>query len=232
MDTPLDSAGEQNDPRLAKTLRITECFLSVQGESTWAGLPCFFIRLARCNLRCVWCDTTYSFHGGETRSLGALLDETAAQGVPLVELTGGEPLAQPGCNVLAELLLEAGHTVLIETGGSLPIDTLPDGVIRIMDLKCPDSGETEKMHWPNVDSLDPERDEVKFVIASRGDYEWSRDVLKRYTLDKRCNAVLFSPVFDAVTPKELAEWIIEDRLPVRFQLQQHKFIWPPEQRGV
>lgn len=221
------------DPALrAQTLRVTETYVSVQGESTWAGVPCFFIRLARCNLRCTWCDTSFSFHGGEKRSLGALVDEAAAQGIPLVEITGGEPLAQPGCAPLADLLLAQGLTVLIETSGSLPIDVLPDAAIRIMDLKCPGSGEVAKNHWPNLDYLVRDRDEVKFVIADRTDYEWSRDVVRRYTLADRCKAILFSPVHGAVEAKALAGWILEDRLPVRFQLQLHKFIWPPDQRGV
>lgn len=215
-----------------KTLRITEIYRSIQGESTWAGVACVFVRLARCNLRCRWCDSAFSFRGGEKRSLESILDEVRALNTNVVEITGGEPLAQAACIDLAEELLAQGYTVLIETSGSLPINTLPWGVKRIMDLKCPDSGECGKNHWPNIDCLDADRDEVKFVIASRRDYEWSRDVVGRYTLDKRCRAVLFSPVFSEIEPQALVSWILEDNLPVRFQLQMHKFVWPPEERGV
>lgn len=221
------------DIRLTETLRITEIYCSVQGESTWAGLPCVFIRLARCNLRCRWCDTAFSFYGGTKRTLADILEETRRFGVPLVELTGGEPLAQAECVPLAELLLEAGYTVLIETSGSLPINTLPDAVIRIMDFKCPDSDMADRNDWSNVDHLQPNRDEVKFVLASRRDYEWSRDVVRRYNLSERCKAVLFSPVFGEVDPKDIVDWMLEDGLnDVRFQLQMHKFIWPPDERGV
>ena len=221
------------DPRLSQTLRMIEIYCSVQGESTWVGLPCVFIRLARCNLRCRWCDTTYSFHGGEKQSLDAVLRETLALGVSLVEITGGEPLAQKACIPLAELLIEAGCTVLIETSGSLPINTLPDPVIRIMDLKCPDSDMCAHNDWANIDHLRADRDEVKFVLASRRDYEWSRDTVRRYNLTQCCRAVLFSPVFGEVDPKDIVAWMLEDGLSeVRFQLQMHKFIWPPEERGV
>jgi 7-carboxy-7-deazaguanine synthase len=221
------------DPRLSQTLRMIEIYCSVQGESTWAGLPCVFIRLARCNLRCRWCDTTYSFHGGAKQTLDEILRETLAYGVSLVEITGGEPLAQKECVPLAELLLEAGCTVLIETSGSLPINTLPDPVIRIMDLKCPDSDMSAHNLWSNIAHLRADRDEVKFVIASRRDYEWSRDVVQRYNLTQCCRAVLFSPVFGEVVPKDIVTWMLEDGLnEVRFQLQMHKFIWPPEERGV
>jgi 7-carboxy-7-deazaguanine synthase len=222
----------EEDTRLDKTLRIIEVYASIQGESTWAGLPCAFVRLARCNLRCRWCDTTYSFHGGEPLRIGALLERVRQFGLPLVEITGGEPLAQPHCGDLAALLLETGHTVLVETSGSLPIDRLPAAAIKIMDLKCPGSGESEKNHWPNIALLNPAQDEVKFVIADRRDYEWSRDILERYTLQDRCKAVLFSPVFGEIAPLRLAEWILADRLPVRFQLQLHKILWPPDARGV
>lgn len=215
------------------TVRMNEIYCSVQGESTWAGLPCVFIRLARCNLRCRWCDTTYSFHGGENQTIEAILAQVASFGVPLVELTGGEPLAQKSCIPLAEALLDAGYNVLIETSGSLPINTLPDAVVRIMDLKCPDSDMSKHNDWSNIDYLQPDRDEVKFVIASRRDYEWSRDVVRQYNLTDRCKAVLFSPVFGEVDPKAIVDWMLEDDLnAVRFQLQMHKFIWPPDERGV
>ncbi|MBI1320589.1 MAG: radical SAM protein [Candidatus Hydrogenedens sp.] len=214
------------------TLRITEIYASVQGESTWAGLRCTFVRLARCNLRCAWCDTTYSFHGGEKRTLDDIVAEVGRIGIPLVEITGGEPLAQPECPELCQRLLDAGHEVIIETSGSLPINTLPDAVARIMDLKCPDSGECARNHWPNIGYLRADRDEVKFVLASRGDYEWARDVIREHALDQRCQAVLLSPVFGRIDPKDIVNWMLEDALPARFQLQMHKFIWPPDERGV
>ena len=218
---------------MSDTLLIHEIYASIQGESTWAGLPCTFVRTSACNLRCRWCDTTYSFHGGEKQTLEEILRATLAFGVPLVELTGGEPLAQKECAPLAELLLEAGCTVLIETSGSLPINTLPDPVIRIMDLKCPDSDMERFNDWSNIAHLKADRDEVKFVIASRRDYEWSRDTVRRYNLTQCCRAVLFSPVFGEVDPKDIVTWMLEDGLnAVRFQLQMHKFIWPPNERGV
>lgn len=215
-----------------QTLRIIEIYESVQGESTWAGLPCTFVRLARCNLRCRWCDTTYSFTGGDVRTLQDVLTAVRGYGAPLVEVTGGEPLAQGACTDLCRALVDAGYTVLVETSGSLPIDVLPAPVVRIMDLKCPDSGECDKNHWPNLGYLKADRDEVKFVLASRRDYEWARDVVREEHLHQRCKAVLFSPVFGEVDPKDIVAWILEDGLPVRFQLQMHKFIWPPDMKGV
>jgi len=214
-----------------KTLRITEIYTSVQGESTWAGLPCTFIRLARCPLRCVWCDTAYAFYGGEKLSLSEILEAVRARKCSLVEITGGEPLVQPECPDLARSLIDAGYTVLVETSGSLPIDVLPHQTIRIMDLKCPDSGECDKNHWPNVDALTPQ-DEVKFVIAGRQDYEWARKTTRDYRLTDRCNSVLFSPVHGSANPRDLVQWILDDELEVRFQLQLHKYIWPPDKRGV
>ena len=214
-----------------KTVRLTEIYKSVQGESTWAGLPCIFVRLSGCPLRCVWCDTEYAFYGGDKISVEDVVRKCGELDCPLVEITGGEPLAQPACVDLAAALLGEGYTVLIETSGSLPIGVLPDGVVTIMDLKCPDSGECEKNDWSNIDALSP-KDEVKFVIASRRDYEWSRDIVREHALNERCNAVLFSPVFDAISPADLVQWILDDRLDVRFQLQLHKFVWPPDERGV
>ena len=216
---------------LQKTLRLTEIYKSVQGESTWAGLPCIFVRLARCHLRCVWCDTAYAFYGGENVAVGEIVAKCRDMNCGLVEITGGEPLVQPACVDLARALLDAEMTVLIETSGSLPIDVLPREVIKIMDLKCPDSGECDKNFWPNINAL-AARDEVKFVIASRRDYEWARDVTRERGLAGRCNAVLFSPVFGRIAPPDLVRWILEDGLDVRFQLQLHKFIWPPDERGV
>lgn len=213
------------------TLAITEIYKSVQGESTWAGLPCIFVRLTGCNLRCVWCDTEYAFYGGTKRTVADIVAECSALDCALVEITGGEPLLQPHCGTLAQALLDRGFTVLCETSGALPIDRVPADVIKIMDLKCPGSGEVEKNDWSNIARLSP-RDEVKFVIADRADYEWSRDVVREHDLAARCNQVLFSPVFGSVEPKSLVEWILEDQLPVRFQLQLHKFVWPPDAKGV
>lgn len=213
------------------TLRVTEIYKSVQGESTWAGLPCIFVRLARCHLRCVWCDTAYAFSGGETIGISDIVKTCSELDCHLVEITGGEPLVQSACTELAQALIDTGFTVLVETSGTLPIEVLPDEAIAIMDFKCPGSGESEKNDWSNVEALS-KRDEVKFVIADRADYEWSREVVRKYDLSDKCNAVLFSPVFGSVTPADLAQWIIDDALGVRFQLQMHKFIWPPDARGV
>lgn len=215
-----------------KTVRLIELYASIQGESTWAGLPCTFIRFARCPLRCTWCDTTYSFTGGEPWAIEAVVAEAERLGHRLVEITGGEPLAQDTCADLCAALLKHGFTVLIETSGALPIDILPAEVVKIMDLKCPDSGECEKNHWPNIDALNAEEDEVKFVIASRRDYEWSREIIGRYTLEARCKTILLSPAFGLIEPREIVAWMLEDRLPARFQLQMHKFIWDPKQKGV
>ncbi len=212
-------------------LAVTEIFLSIQGESTWAGLPCVFVRLTGCNLRCAWCDTAYAFHGGVQMAVDDVVQRVMEFECPLVEITGGEPLLQRHCATLAQALLERGLTVLCETSGSLPIDRLPEGVFRIMDLKCPGSGECAKNDWTNIARLTP-LDEVKFVIASRADYEWSRDTLRAHALETRCRAVLFSPVFGSIEPQDLVKWILDDQLPVRFQLQLHKFIWPPDARGV
>ena len=214
-----------------KTVRLTEIYKSIQGESTWAGRPCIFIRFARCHLRCVWCDTSYAFYGGENVSIGEILAKCSEMDCSLVEITGGEPLVQPECIGLAAALLDAGYTVLVETSGTLPIGELPAGTIKIMDLKCPGSGECDKNDWSNIDALSAQ-DEVKFVIADRGDYEWSRQIVRTYALPGRCKAVLFSPVFGALEPVQLVQWILEDGLDVRFQLQLHKLIWPPEQKGV
>lgn len=215
-----------------KNIRLIELYASIQGESSWTGEPCIFIRTARCNLRCVWCDTTYSFSGGEPWALFKVLEEVDRLGIKLVEITGGEPLLQAETTDLCALLLEKGRTVLVETGGSLPIDVLPAETIKIMDLKCPDSGECEKNHWPNLGHLDPAQDEVKFVLASRTDYEWARDVIEKHSLAQKCKHILLSPVFGAIDPKSIVEWMLQDKIPARFQLQMHKFIWPPDQKGV
>lgn len=228
MTAPPDAAGE--------FLRVTEIFHSIQGESTWAGLPCTFVRLTGCPLRCVWCDTEYSFHGGEKMTLGQILDRVDDIGTKLVEITGGEPLIHRNAFVLAERLLERGCTVLVETSGAIDISPLDPRVHRIMDLKCPDSGEESRNLWSNLDHLTM-RDEVKFVLASRRDYEWARDVIRSRGLDERVRrgelgALLFSPVWQGIDFRELAEWILEDRLPVRYQVQLHKIIWGANVAGV
>ncbi|HND31313.1 MAG TPA: radical SAM protein [Myxococcota bacterium] len=215
---------------LESRIRLIEVYASVQGESTWVGVPCVFVRLAGCNLRCTWCDSTFTFKGGQHRTIDEVLDEVAAFGIPLVEVTGGEPLVHRQAIPLMARLLERGHTVLLETSGSRDISQVPEGVHIILDLKPPDSGEERANLWTNIPLL-KSKDEVKFVIASRRDYEWAREKLRSYSLDQRCT-VLFSPVFGQVAPLDLVSWIMEDRLPVRFQLQLHKVLWPPDQRGV
>jgi len=212
------------------TLTINEIFVSIQGESTWAGKPCLFLRTTGCPLRCVWCDTEYAFHEGRRWSLDDLVEEACSHDVDLVEITGGEPLAQPAVPALAAALLERGRTVLVETSGAFDISALPEGVHRIMDLKCPGSGESERNDWANLDRL-RDGDEVKFVIADRQDYEWARDVVTQHQLAGRF-PVLLSPVWESVPPRELAEWILEDRLDVRLQLQLHKILWPGIERGI
>ncbi len=213
-------------------MQVTEIFRSIQGESTWAGTPCVFVRLTGCNLRCAWCDTSYAFDGGQAMTVKEIVAAVAGYRLTLVEITGGEPLAQAECPALAQRLLDEGHTVLVETNGSLPIESLPAGVIKIVDLKCPDSGMEDRNYWPNLAVLNRERDEVKFVLASRRDYEWARGVIREHAVHEQCHAVLLSPVLDRIPPKPIVEWILEDALPVRFQLPLHKYVWPPETRGV
>jgi 7-carboxy-7-deazaguanine synthase len=212
-------------------LTVFEIYPSIQGESTHAGRPCVFVRLAACDLRCAWCDTPYAFTGGQKMEVEEVLARVASAGIPLVELTGGEPLLQKDAVPLMARLLEAGHEVLVETGGHLSVAAVPAPVVRIVDVKCPGSGEASKMHWPNLDLLQP-HDEVKFVIRDRADYDYARDVVARHGLTARVAAVLFSPVHGVQDAQALAAWILEDRLAVRLQLQLHKFIWSPETRGV
>lgn len=212
-------------------LTINEIFHSIQGESTHAGRPCVFVRLTACDLRCSWCDTPYAFHEGRKVELEEVVRQVKAYDCPTVEITGGEPLLQPDVYPLMERLLAEGFQVLLETGGHRSIEHVPAGVIRVVDVKCPGSGEAGKNHWPNLEQLRPQ-DEVKFVIKDRVDYEFAKDVTARYGLPGRCAAVLFSPVHGVLEPKRLAEWILADRLPVRLQLQAHKYIWGPDVRGV
>jgi 7-carboxy-7-deazaguanine synthase len=212
-------------------LTINEIFHSIQGESSHAGRPCVFVRLTACDLRCSWCDTAYAFHEGRKMTLDDVLAEVEGYGCPVVEVTGGEPLLQTDVYPLMDRLLETGKTVLLETGGHHSIADVPAGVVRIVDVKCPASGESDKNCWQNLDLLRP-HDEVKFVIQDRGDYDFAKDVVARRGLVERCAAVLYSPVHGVLDPKTLAAWILEDRLGVRLQLQAHKYIWGADVRGV
>jgi 7-carboxy-7-deazaguanine synthase len=212
-------------------LTVFEIYASIQGESTHAGRPCTFVRLAACDLRCSWCDTPYAFTGGRKMSVDDAVAAVEKLGVRLVELTGGEPLLQTEAITLMERLIKRGHTVLLETGGHLPINNVPDDVITIMDVKCPGSGEAAKMHWSNIDELSP-HDEVKFVIKDRADFDYARDIVNKFDLSRRVAAVLFSPVFGTLAPADLAKWILETGVPARLQIQQHKYVWNPEARGV
>src|SRR5215471_8948498 len=222
---------------------ITEIFKSVQGEGTSAGLPCVFVRLTGCNLRCTWCDTAYAFHGGKKMSVEDVCGRSAKQNeagadVPLVELTGGEPLLQEEIYPLAQALLACGYKVMIETSGERFVGRLPKEVIKIVDVKCPDSGEANTFNAQNLEAVD-EKDEIKFVLSTRRDYEFARDFMREHGLAKRVKQVLFSPVFadpegkwQGLEPRRLVEWILADGLEVRLGLQLHKFIWHPATKGV
>lgn len=226
---------------------ITEIFKSIQGESSYSGLPCIFVRLTGCNLRCKWCDTAYAFHGGTKYGLDDILRraaefsggrENGGRNVRLVEITGGEPLLQPETPELARRLLDSGYTVLIETSGERDISQLPREVVKIVDVKCPDSGEGGKFNLANLEALE-KKDEIKFVIASRRDYDFAREFMAEHRLSERVHEILFSPVFadpagawPAMDARELAEWILADNLPVRLGLQLHKFVWDPAMHGV
>lgn len=216
---------------MSSVLTVHEIYLSVQGESTHVGRPCVFVRLTACDLRCTWCDTPYAFTGGRKMSVDDVVEQVRALQCPLVELTGGEPLLQPEAIPLMQRLIDDGFEVLVETGGHLPIDRLPHGVHAIMDVKCPGSGESARMHWPNLDVISKDH-EVKFVIANRADYEYARDVIATHDLGARAGAVLLSPVHGVQRPDELVTWMLADHLPARLQIQAHKFIWAPETRGV
>jgi 7-carboxy-7-deazaguanine synthase len=216
---------------MSPALTITEIYASIQGESSFAGQPCTFVRLTACDLRCAWCDTVYAFTEGRKQALDDILAEVRRLDVPLVEITGGEPLLQKNVIPLMQRLLDESYTVLLETGGHISIADVPPGVHRIVDVKCPGSGESGRMHWDNLDLLTP-RDEVKFVIADREDFEYAREVTTTHDLVHRCGAVHFSPAWNLVTPADLAAWILEAKLPVRLQLQQHKYIWEPAARRV
>lgn len=217
-------------------LRITEIFHSIQGESTWAGVPCTFVRLTGCPLRCSWCDTEYAFHGGSRMTFDEILEAVARHPARVVEVTGGEPLAHPGAFELVHRLLGEGYTVLVETSGAFDVADLDPRVHKIMDLKCPGSGESHRNLWGNLDHL-TERDEVKFVVKDRTDFEWARDTIAQHGLDQRVRdgtlrALLMSPVWGEMELEPLAAWILEDGLPVRFQVQVHKLIWGADAKGV
>ena len=212
-------------------LTINEIFHSVQGESTYAGRPCVFVRLTACDLRCSWCDTPYAFHEGRKRSLEDVLHEVESYECPLVEVTGGEPLLQEAVYPLMESLVAIGKTVLLETGGHRSTARVPADVVTILDVKCPGSGESDRNCWENLANVRP-HDEVKFVVKDRGDYEYARDVVVQHALAGRVTAIHFSPVHGVLDPKTLSEWVLADRLPVRVQLQLHKYIWSPDTRGV
>lgn len=212
-------------------LTVNEIYKSIQGESTHTGRPCVFVRLTACDLRCAWCDTPYAFTGGRSLSVDQVLAEVRALGVDLVELTGGEPLLQREATPLMQRLLDEGFDVLLETGGHVPIDEVPEAVTAILDVKCPGSGESARMHWPNLEQLSA-HDEVKFVIRDRADFAYAADVVQRYGLASRARAVLFSPVHGVLAPADLARWILDASLPVRLQIQAHKYVWGAETRGV
>jgi 7-carboxy-7-deazaguanine synthase len=212
-------------------LTVNEIFYSIQGESSYAGRPCVFVRLTACDLRCSWCDTEYAFYEGRKRALDDVLEEVDRFGCPLVEVTGGEPLLQEDVYPLMTALLERGHTVLLETGGHRSTARVPDPVVTILDVKCPGSGEAHRNDWENLARLRPQ-DEVKFVIKDRADYEYARDVIARHGLGSRAGTVHLSPVHGVLDPRTLSEWVLADKLPARVQLQIHKFIWEPGTRGV
>jgi 7-carboxy-7-deazaguanine synthase len=212
-------------------LTVNEIYLSVQGESTWVGLPCVFVRLTFCDLRCTYCDTEYAFYEGNKMALEEIVEKVRSFGCPLVEVTGGEPLLQPNCVPLLQMLCEAGFTVLLETSGAHDIASVDPRVHRIVDLKTPSSGEEGRNLYANIAHLTP-RDELKFVVGSREDYDWAREKIRAHDLSTKVNAVLLSPVFGKIAPSDMVSWMLEDKLPARFQLQVHKFIWEPRARGV
>ena len=212
------------------SLKVNEIYFSIQGESTHAGRPCIFIRLTYCNLRCTYCDTTYAFYEGKDMEISEIIEKIKKWNCHLVEVTGGEPLFQDKCITLLNELLKKNYEVTLETGGSLPISSVPEDVIKIVDFKCPSSGMEKNNLWSIVDNLYI-HDEVKFIIGNRKDYEWAKEKIAKYHLTKQCT-VLFSPIFNEINPEIIVEWILEDSLPVRLQMQMHKYIWKPESKGV
>ena len=218
------SSSQDSAPRgEPDSVRLTEIFLSLQGEADSVGWPTVFVRLTGCPLRCTWCDTAYAFHGGQRHPVDAVLEQVAAHATERVTVTGGEPLAQPGCLALLSRLCDAGHRVALETSGALDVAPVDPRVVKVMDLKAPASGESARNRWENLDHLSP-ADQLKIVIADREDYLWARHVVRHRDLADRCQ-VLFSPAYGRLQPRDLAEWILQDRLPVRFQVQLHKLLW-------
>jgi 7-carboxy-7-deazaguanine synthase len=211
-------------------LKVNEIYHSIQGESSKSGLPCVFVRLTYCNLRCTYCDTEYAFYEGEDKSIAEIINEVKKYNCKLIEVTGGEPLVQKECLELMKKLCDEGFDVMLETGGSLPIKNIDERVLIIMDLKCPSSKMEKKNLYENIDYLKP-KDELKFVIGTREDYDWSKEIISKYNLINKCE-ILFSVVFGELEPVTLVNWIIEDKLDVRYQLQMHKYIWHPETKGV
>ena len=214
----------------SKMLKVNEIYLSVQGESSYTGLPCVFVRLTGCNLRCIWCDTAYAFYEGKSMSIDEIVGMVKNFGVKLIEITGGEPLMQENVYPLMNGLIEKGFQVLLETGGSLSLEKVPRDIIKIMDIKCPGSGEHKNNNLDNLKFLET-KDEVKFVILNRHDYEWSRDLIHKYKIHEIAH-ILISPVYDKLELKEIVKWILEDKLPVRLQTQLHKAIWDENTIGV
>lgn len=213
-------------------MRITEIFYSIQGESSFAGLPCVFVRLTWCNLRCTWCDSEYTFTGGDEMSVEEVLKRVRSYDCNLVEITGGEPLVQKrDCVELARRLCDEGYTVLVETGGSLDASVLDLRAIKILDVKCPGSGESHRNFWANLEQLGP-NDEIKFVIRDRADFDFAFEVIRRYRLEERQPQVLFSPVWGETDLQEFASWILQSGVKARMQLQLHKYIWGPDAKGV
>jgi 7-carboxy-7-deazaguanine synthase len=211
-------------------MKLYEIYTSIQGETQYAGLPCTLVRFAACDLRCHYCDTEYAFTGGQEVSREAIVADVAARGAHLVLLTGGEPLLQPELPALASELIERGFDVMVETGGHLDVSVLPAATIVILDVKTPGSGESGRNHWPNLERLQP-RDAVKFVVCSEDDYQWARALIVERALAERCQ-VLLSPSFGQLEARDLVSWMLRDRLPARLNLQIHKYVWPPEHRGV
>ena len=212
-------------------LTVNEIFYSIQGESSFTGKPCVFVRLTACDLRCRWCDTAYAFNEGASASVDDVVARVEAFDCPLVEITGGEPLLQPEVYTLMQRLLDGGKTVLLETGGHIDISDVPHDVVKVVDVKCPGSGESDRNDWDNVERLAP-HDEVKFVIADRADYDFARRVVRTHQLARRCGAVLFSPVHGELDPASLSAWVLKDHVPARVQVQLHKYFWGAETRGV
>jgi len=230
LSTYLEQAGRLRSQKTM--LRVTEIFRSIQGESTHAGRPCTFVRLTGCPMRCVWCDSEYTFTGGEHFSLADIIAQVRDFNCNLVEITGGEPLAQKEAFELIRRLCDANYEVLIETGGYVSTANLDQRAKVILDVKCPASGEAERNDWSNLERLQPDRDEVKFVVVDRGDWEFAKEIIESYQLQERTKAILISPAWGQIDLQELADWVAGSGLNVRMQLQLHKYIWGPEARGV